>query len=92
MYVSVFLQMMGTVHARISLSEERLKQKRVFDNFKDLLQGEVSNTLLGIVWLPAYHVSLGREAGWLCQNVLRQPRYQAEPQLRSSNLKHYQKG
>ena len=48
--------------------------KRVFDNFKDLRQREVDNTPLGMVWMPLPQVSLGREAGWLCRNVLRKPR------------------
>ena len=55
--------------------------KRVFDNFKDLRQREVGNTPLGMVWMPLPQVSLGREAGWLCRNVLRKPRYQAGPLL-----------
>jgi len=49
----------------------------VFDNFKDLLQGEVANTPLGMVWMPVPQMALGREAGWLGRNVLRQPRCQA---------------
>lgn len=48
-------------------------KKRVFDNFKDLLQREVANTPLGMIWMPAPRVALGREAGWLCRNVLWQP-------------------
>ena len=67
----------GALPARIG--GEPLKKKRAFDNFKDLLQREVANTPLGMVWMPAPEIALGREAGWLCRNVLRRPRYQAGP-------------
>jgi hypothetical protein len=40
-----------------------LKTKRVLDKIKDLLQREVANTPLGMIWMPAPRVALGREAG-----------------------------
>ena len=59
-----------------------LDAKRVMAFYKDILKTELQHTHthtsdhLGMVWLLAPHIRLGREAGWAARNVLAQ-RYKA---------------
>ena len=70
---TIFLSFSLSVSAR-RLEDASASKTRTFDLYQDFLKSALSNTPLGMVWLPGSKVFLGREAGKVARAILMKPR------------------